>query len=55
MRKYKVTVKFLSGNEVVYPGMDARNKEAAKLRVKLDRQRRGDEMFIRSIKVETVK
>ena len=55
MRKYTAKVIFISGTEIIYPTFESKNKETAKLKVKLDRQRKGDEMFIRSVKVEGVK
>lgn len=49
---YNVTIKFISGNIILYPNVEAYNKDLARLRVRLDRQKRGDEMFIKSMDVE---
>lgn len=53
-KKYEATITFIDGN-VTYMEIISHNKESAKLRVKLARQRIGDEMFVRSIKLKLVK
>ena len=62
MNDYKVLVTFKSlyphsapSPDYFYPHISARNKKIAITKVKLDRQRRGDEMFIKSIKVYPTK
>lgn len=53
-KKYEATITFIDG-KVTYMEVNSHNKESAKLRVKLARQRIGDEMFVRSIKLKLVK
>lgn len=53
-KKYEATITFIDGT-VTYMEVVSHNKESAKLRVKLARQRMGDEMFVRSIKLKLVK
>ena len=55
MNDYKVLVTFLDKPNYFYPHISARNKKIAITKVKLDRQRRGDEMFVKSIKVYPTK
>jgi len=52
MKKYTAMVTFISGNKIYYPDFEAKNKKIAKIKVELDRQKKGDEMFIRSIKIQ---
>lgn len=53
-KKYEATITFIDNN-VTYMEVISHNKESAKLRVKLARQKIGDEMFVRSIKLKLVK
>jgi len=53
-KKYEATITFIDG-KVTYMEVVSHNKESAKLRVKLARQRIGDEMFVRSIKLKLVR
>lgn len=53
-KKYLATVTFIDGSTKEM-GVISHNKESAKLRIKLMRQKIGDEMFIRSIKIKLVK
>lgn len=55
MKKYTALVKFQSGNEIYYPEFEARNSYVAITKIELDRQKKGDEMFIKSIKVFPIK
>jgi hypothetical protein len=55
MKEYKVCVKFINREDYFYPKISAKNNKNAIIKVKLDRQRRGDEMFIKSIKVYPTK
>jgi hypothetical protein len=55
MKEYKVCVKFLDKPDYFYPKISAKNNKNAIIKVKLDRQRRGDEMFIKSIKAYPTK
>lgn len=53
-KKYEATITFIDNN-VTYMEVISHNKESAKLRVKLARQKIGDEMLVRSIKLKLVK
>lgn len=53
-KKYEATITFIDG-KVVSMEVVSHSKESAKLRIKLARQRVGDEMFIRSIKLKVGK
>ena len=62
MKDYKVLVTFKSlyphtapSPDYFYPRISAKNNKNAIIKVKLDRQRRGDEMFIKSIKAYPTK
>jgi hypothetical protein len=55
MKNYRAIVNFINGSCVDYKNIEARNKVIAKKKIELDRQRKGDEMFIKSIKIEVLK
>lgn len=55
MKKYTAIVNMISGSQLYYPEFEAKNKKVAKTKVMIDRQKKGDEMFIKSIKIEIVK
>lgn len=55
MKIYTGLVKFLDGTQIYYPEFEARNSYVAITKIELDRQKKGDEMFIKSIKVFPIK
>lgn len=49
-KKYKVVITFVDGNKVETATYGI-NKKIAKTRIMLERQKIGDEMFVRSVKI----
>lgn len=49
-KKYNVIITFLNGEKIETTTYGT-NKKIAKTRIMLERQRMGDEMFVRSIKI----
>lgn len=49
-KKYKVVITFVSGKKVETTTYGT-NKKIAKMRIMLERQKIGDEMFVRSLKI----
>lgn len=49
-KKYKVVITFVNGKKIETQTYGT-NKKIAKMRVMLERQKIGDEMFVRSVKI----
>lgn len=51
MKNYNALVTFIDGEQIIYPTFEAKNMKVAKTKVMLDRQRKDDEMWVKSIKI----